>query len=71
MSEAARGANLPEQLLLYRLHATSNAWSSAYRTIIAKRYALHCAHCRRTGLTAPDFETYAAQWSDARIFRRP
>jgi hypothetical protein len=70
MSEADRGANLPEELLLYRLHATSNSWSSAYRTIIAKRYALHCAHCRRIGLTPPDFEAFVAEWRDANLLRR-
>jgi glycosyltransferase involved in cell wall biosynthesis len=70
MSEVARGANLPDELLLYRLHSSSNAWSGAYRTIVAKRYAAHAADCRRSGATSMEPEVYIQEWEARKPLRR-
>ena len=62
MCEAGKVANLPEVLLYYRLHESSNAWKSSDKTVMGKKFAVDSAYRRSRGeqeLTYEDFiKTY-------------
>jgi len=53
MTEAGKVANLSEVLLHYRLHESSNAWSSSKKVNIGKKYALAAAKARRLNEEEP------------------
>jgi len=58
MCEVGKAANLSDVLLHYRLHETSNAWSSSEKAIIGKQFAVESAKMRRMGQKEPSYDEF-------------
>ena len=58
MGEAARVANLPEVLYLYRMHRGNSDLSRFMEVRIGVDYACHCAAARRAGRPEPSHEEF-------------